>query len=121
MQERRLTVEDIMWSWARWCWQGETPGNMLRYYAEEIDTRGIVEEHAQGVEVLHKALPHPERMIIIAEYPQRNVRFWDMDTGQRRVAARRWISAVTGATLTDQQYQIYLGMFLDSVKRRFHL
>ncbi|WP_338618169.1 hypothetical protein [Pigmentiphaga sp. CHJ604] len=120
-ENRSLSVDDVMWSWARWCWSGETPGNLLRYYADEIDARPIVMEHAHGVDALHRALPHHERMVIIAEYPQRNVRFWDLEHDARRSAARRWISSVTGVSLTDHQYRLYLGLFIDAVKRRFYL
>lgn len=116
---RGLTPEDILWNWARWCWAGETVGNMERYVSYEDDHRPINTDHAQAVQALHEALPHHEQMIIIAEYPQKNVMFGHIDSAAGRcAAARRWIAAVTGVELTEPQYKLYLGFFKEMVGRK---
>jgi len=72
---RQMTADDLLWNWARWCWSGETVGNMTPYVSWEDDHRPINQEHAQVVERMHRALPHHEGMVITAEYPQKNVKF----------------------------------------------
>src|SRR5690606_642247 len=52
-----LTADDLLWNWARWCWAGETVGNMVPYQPHRDDFRPIMVEHAQAVERLHGALP----------------------------------------------------------------
>lgn len=39
---------------------------------------------------MHEVLPWHERMVIIAEYPQKNSLFKDMTAAERLAAARRW-------------------------------
>src|SRR5690606_19888174 len=114
--DRGLTADDLLWNWARWCWSGETVGNMERYVSYEDDHRPIMFEHAVVVETLHAALPQHERMIVIAEYPQKNVMFGHIESASARcAAARRWIGSVTGVALTEPQYKLYLGFFKDAV------
>lgn len=112
-----LTADDLLWNWARWCWAGDTVGNMEPYQAPHDDFKPIMVEHAQAVERMHRALPRHEQMVIIAEYPQKNVRFGALSDQQRREHARRWIGATTGVWLTANDYQLYLGLFRDAVRR----
>jgi len=113
-----LTGDDLLWNWARWTWTGGPVGNMDRFIHEDEDPgRAISESHAQQVEALHQALPHHERMAVIAEYPQKNAMFGDLPAHQRRARARRWIARVTGVSLTDAEYQLYVGLFRDLVER----
>lgn len=114
-----LTADDLLWNWARWCWAGATVGNMEAYVSWEDDHRPIMTDHAQIVEAMHSALPHQERMVIIAEYPKKNVMFGDLDSHARCRVARAWIKECTGVELTDIQYRLYLGLFKDRVQRRF--
>jgi len=52
------------------------------------DPRRILYDHAQVVETLHAALSWHERMVISAEYPQKNAKFGGLDPKGRRKAAR---------------------------------
>lgn len=113
-----LTGDDLLWNWARWTWSGCTVGNMAVHYAEDVDPRPINHDHAMAVEAMHAALPWHERMIVIAEYTQKGVRFDGMGTKDRRKAAREWIAEMTGVTLTDAEYRIYLGLFRNEVERK---
>ncbi len=112
------TAEDLMWNWARWCWVGATVGNMQPYVSYQDNYHPILVDDARAVDAMHRRLPHHEAMIITAEYPQRNVRFADMAAPERRRAAIRWILSVTGLQISEQQYQLYLGLFLHDVSRR---
>lgn len=112
-----LTADDLLWNWARWCWAGDTVGNMEPYQAHRDDFKPIMVEHALAVERMYRALPRPEQMVIIAEYPQKNVRFGMLSEPQRRTLARRWIYETTGVYVTDEQYGLYLGLFRDAVRR----
>lgn len=113
----RLNADAVLWNWARWCWSGASVGNMTWYEPETEDYRPIEVGHAMKVERLHQALPLVERMIIIAEYPQRYERFAGLEAQQRRMAALRWIARVTGKTVSATEYRLYLGLFKDKVKR----
>ena len=116
--DRGLSADDLIWNWARWCWSGETVGNMAAYISDADEYRPIMTDHALAVEALHAALPQHERMIIIAEYPQKNVMFGHIESAAGRCsAARRWIHRVTGVDLSEHQYKIYLGFFKDAVRR----
>ncbi|AZR94607.1 hypothetical protein BBB39_13080 [Bordetella trematum] len=115
---RKLTGDDLLWNWARWCWSGETVGNMTVYVSWEDDVRPINTDHARAVEAMHAALPWHERMIVIAEYTKKNSLFADLSAGERIRKARRWIEEVTGVSLTETQYRLYLGLFRDYVERR---
>lgn len=114
----RLTGDDLIWNWARWTWSGATVGNMEAYVSWEDDHRPINYDHAQAVEAMHAALPWHERMIIIAEYPQKNAMFGDLDPRARRKAAREWIANTAGVSLTDTEYKLYLGLFRNEVERK---
>lgn len=116
---RALTADDILWNWARWCWSGETVGNMARYVSWEDDYRPIQIDQAMIVEGMHKQLPHHEGMVITAEFPQKNAMFGGLASDARQAAARRWIYSVTGVHLSDNEYKLYLGLFKDRVQRRF--
>lgn len=113
-----LTADDLLWNWARWCWAGETVGNMTPYQPARDDFNPIMIDHAQAVERMHQALPRHEQMVVIAEYPQKNVRFGMLNEQQRRVLARRWIGTTTGVWMTDELYSLYLGLFRDAVGRQ---
>lgn len=116
---RPVSVEDILWNWARWCWSGETVGNMMPYASWEDNLIGICHDQARIVEGMHKALPHHEGMVITAEFPQKNAMFGDLHAKARMEAARRWIGQATGIWLTEAEYQIYLGMFKGRIERKF--
>lgn len=112
-----MTPDDLLWNWARWCWSGTTVGNMQPYVPWEDDHRPIMTDHARTVDELHQTLPWHERMVIIAEYPQKNKLFADMHTRQRMEAALRWIAKETGVYLKEPEYRLYLGLFKDQVGR----
>jgi hypothetical protein len=117
MNDGALTGDDYLWNWARWTWSGATVGNMETFIPEEDDHRPIHYDHARRVEILHSVLPWHERMVIIAEYPQKNAMFGGMGNADRSRAARRWIDRVTGVALTDTEYRLYLGFFKNTVER----
>ena len=94
----RLSGYDLLWNWARWTWSGATVGNMEAYVSWEDDPRPIFHDHALVVEAMHAALPWHERMVIIAEYPQKNAKFGGLDPKGRRKAARPWIANSTGSS-----------------------
>lgn len=113
-----LTADDLLWNWARAEWSGETVGNMAAYVPWEDDFRPINTDNARAVARLVAGLPHHERMVIIAEYPQKNVMFKGLPARERRDAARRWIAEVTGVRLTDHHYRLYLGLFKHTIERK---
>ncbi|OZI39020.1 hypothetical protein CEG14_05650 [Bordetella genomosp. 1] len=115
---RQLTGDDLLWNWARWCWSGATVGNMQAYVSWEDDGRPINTYHAEKVAEMHAALPWHERMVLIAEYPQKNAMFGALDARARCDVARKWIAETTGVALTGVQYRLYLGLFRDQVARR---
>lgn len=115
---RTLTGDDLLWNWARWAWSGTAVGNMAPYLSEAEVVRPINERHAQQVQSMYEMLPWHERMAVIAEYPQKHARFGALDAGARGTAARRWIAETTGVTLSQAQYQNYVGMFREAVARR---
>ncbi|KAG0752999.1 hypothetical protein G6F22_021635 [Rhizopus arrhizus] len=91
---------------------------MAVHYAEEVDPRPINHDHALLVEAMHAALPWHERMVVIAEYPQKNAMFGAMDTKARRKAALEWIATTTGIALNETEYKLYLGLFRNQVERK---
>lgn len=113
-----LTGDDFLWNWARWSWSGATVGNMEAYVSWEDDHRPINYDHARAVEEMHAALPWHERMVVIAEYPQKNAMFGGMDPRARRRAAREWIAETTGIAMNETEYKLYLGLFRNQVERR---
>ncbi|VFR88907.1 phage protein [plant metagenome] len=113
-----LTADDLLWNWARWTWSGAAVGNMAHVIHEGDDVRPINERHAQAVEALHATLPWHERMVVIAEYPQKHGRFAMQAGAARRQAARAWIFEMTGVHLSDTDYKLYLGLFKDEVGRK---
>lgn len=115
---RPIDADSILWNWARWCWSGETVGNMTPYVSWEDKPKEINHDHARIVDAMHKALPHHEQMIIIAEYPRKNAWFGRFHTRQRQEVARRWITEVTGIHLTEDEYKMFLGFFKNQVERR---
>lgn len=119
MEARGLTADDLLWNWARWTWSGATVGNMAPVLRDDdVDTSEIYQPHAQAVERLHALLPWHERMVIIAEYPQRHARFGGKVAAARRQAARSWIFETTGVHLSDTDYKLYLGLFKIEVERK---
>lgn len=111
-----LNGDDLLWNWARWTWSGTTVGNMTPYVSWEDDHRPINIDHARKVEEMHAALPWHERMVIIAEYPQKNAMFGELTAAERGVRARRWIADKTGVALTETEYKLYLGLFRGQVE-----
>ncbi|KAG0905832.1 hypothetical protein G6F31_021890 [Rhizopus arrhizus] len=67
---------------------------------------------------MHAALPWHERMVVIAEYPQKNAMFGAMDTKARRKAALEWIATTTGIALNETEYKRYPGLFRNQVERK---
>ncbi|CAB3726734.1 hypothetical protein LMG26690_04411 [Achromobacter animicus] len=65
--------------------------------------RPILHDQVQVVEAMHSALPWHERMMIIAEYPQRNAKFGGLDPKGRRKAARACIATTTGVALMETE------------------
>lgn len=114
-----LSGHDLLLNWARWTWRGEAVGNMARYYSDvaDEDKREPLAWLAEQVERLHAALPIHERMIVIAEYPQRNRRFAGLGEHARNDAARRWIAEVTDVHMAAFQYRLYLALFQNQVER----
>lgn len=115
---RTMSADDLLWNWARHCWSGSTVGNMEHYVPWEDDHRPINVDHARAVGAMHQALPWHERMVIIAEYPQKNRLFAGMHARQRIEAALRWIGRTTGVWLTETEYKLYLGLFKTAVERK---
>ncbi|WP_313622840.1 hypothetical protein [Achromobacter sp.] len=114
----KLTGDDLMWNWVRWTWSGAAVGNMHVYVSDEDDYRPINQHHAMVVEEMHAALPWHERMIVIAEYPQKNAMFGDLTARARIAKALDWIADTTGVVLTETEYKLYLGLFRGQVERR---
>lgn len=92
---------------------------MQRYVPWEDDYRPIMIEQALIVDCLHKMLPHHEGMVITSEYPQKNAKFAGLTADARQMIARRWITEVTGVTLSADEYRAHLDQFKDRVQRRF--
>ncbi len=113
-----ITADDCLWNWARWCWSSATVGNMETYIPWEDDPRPIMTDHARKVDEMHQALPWHERMVIIAEYPQKIRLFKDLLPKERMAKARRWIGSVTGVHTSETQYKLYLGLFKSQVGRK---
>lgn len=113
----RIDADSLLWNWARWCWSGETVGNMTPYVSWKDDHTPINYDQARVVDNMHRQLPHHEGMVIIAEYPQKNVMFGEFHARQRCEAARRWIGRVTGVWLNENEYKIYLGLFKHQVAK----
>lgn len=84
----------------------------------EDDHRPINLDHARKVEEMHAVLHWHERMVIIAEYPQKNAMFGDLTALECETAARRWIESTMGVSLGETEYKLYLGLFRDRVERR---
>lgn len=118
MVDRDLTADDLLHNWTRWVWSGSAVGNMEQHIPEDDDARPINHWHAQQVEALHAALPWHEQMVITAEFPQKNARFYGLDGFERNSAARRWIREQTRVDMTDVQYRLYLGLFKREVERK---
>ncbi len=114
---RPYDADSILWNWARWCGTGPTVGNMAPHYADDDNSERVDIRQAEEVDRLHKTLPHPEQMIVIAEYPQRNGRFEGLTAQQRREAAQRWVKSVTGVWVREVEYRLYVGLFKDLVWR----
>ncbi|AUT46993.1 hypothetical protein [Achromobacter sp. AONIH1] len=118
-----LSGDELLWNWARWCWSGSPVGNLPVHFSDsdEDEYRPILIDVAQGVELLHQALPQHEAMVIIAEYPQRHERFAGLDALSRMKKAQRWIKAATGVDLSDAHYKLYLGLFMEKVEREIRI
>ena len=116
-EDRPLNGSDLLWNWARWCWTGETPGNMQRYVPQEDDHRPIMIDHARAVQALYERLSRHEMMIIQAEYTRKNSWFGHLSADGRRTVARRWIREVTGAVLRQEDYVRLLDAFRQRVEK----
>lgn len=91
---------------------------MADYVPYEDEFRPICIDQAKEVDRLHQKLDHSQRMVIIAEYPQRNGLFQGLRPETRSKRARRWIYVVTGAWLLDVEYQRELVVFKQRVEER---
>ncbi|NYT38886.1 hypothetical protein ERD78_18785 [Allopusillimonas soli] len=111
----RIDADSLLWNWARYCWSGATVGNMMPYLVDKVASEPVNMYQALVIDRMHRTLPHHEGMIITAEYPQRNVRFFDLQEHERMQAARRWIAQITGVHLTDNEYRLYLGLFKNRI------
>lgn len=114
---RKLSGDCLLWNWARWCWTGETVGNMQRYIPWEDNFNPINIEHARAVNVLYERLPRHEAMVIQAEYTRKSSHFGEYSSSERVVVARRWIKLVTGAVLRDEDYRRHLEAFKATVEK----
>lgn len=114
----KITADDLLRNWAAYVWSGPTVGNMEAYVPWDDDGWPVHTDHAKAVEDMHKTLPWHERMVIIAEYPQRKHLFSGMTASERLGAARRWIGQTTGVWLSEPEYRIYLDAFKRSIERR---
>lgn len=100
-----LSGSDLLWNWSRWCWIGPTVGNMIVPVPWDDEKAPPVNvEHACIVQALYDRLPHVHRMVILAEYPQRNRRFPRKTASERCTLAREWIRKESGVTLTASHY-----------------
>lgn len=117
---QRIDADSLLWNWARWCNSGAVVGNMVDYIPFDDDDKPtpICAAHAEIVDRLHQLLPRPQRMIIIAEYPQRRIRFRGLGAKVRSEKARRWIYTATGIWIRDFEYQIKLCEFKKEVEGR---
>ena len=112
----KYDVDDIIWNWVRWCWSGKHVGNMVPYIPWRDDFRPININQARQVdELLHRLQLH-ERMVVIAEYPQKNGRFADMHARQRMETARRWIAKTAKVWLTEKEYEACLRVFKNMIE-----
>lgn len=114
----RIDADSLLWNWARWCNSGAAVGNMADYIPFDDDNKPapICIAHAEAVHRLHQSLPHYQRMIVIAEYPQRRIRFHGLNARSRSEKARRWIYEATGIWVRDFEYQIDLSRFIKQVE-----
>lgn len=112
---RAYDADAILWNWARWCNSGPVVGNMTNHIPYEDEFRPICIAQAEIVDKMHQELALPQRMVVIAEYPQRNGRFQGLQAKQRAEKARRWIHAITGMWLLDIDYQRNLTVFKQRV------
>lgn len=113
-----ITPDDCIWNWVRWASSGETVGNMAPHVPWDDNRILIMVDHARRVDEMHQALPWHERMVVIAEYSQKNRLFKDLNAKQRIERARLWIEEVTGVRLTEHEYKMYLGFFKNQVARK---
>ncbi|QTC00502.1 hypothetical protein JYG33_03275 [Alcaligenes sp. SORT26] len=114
---QKLSGDDLLWNWARWCWSGETVGNMERYVPWEDDYRPINQDHAEAVNILYQCLPLYQAMVVQAEYTRKNSHFGNLSASERLVVARRWIRQITGAILRDEDYKRHLKGFRAKVEK----
>lgn len=116
---QRIDADSLLWNWARWCNSGAVVGNMPDYIPFDDEQKDpICTVHAEAVDRLHQLLPHHQRMIVIAEYPQRRIRFRGLGAKVRSEKARRWIYTATGIWVRDFEYQLKLKEFKNEVEGR---
>lgn len=113
----RITGHDLLLNWARSENSGTTVGNMA-VHIHESEPLPINEYHAQKVREMYEKLPWHERMILQAEYSNRQRLFGDASAKERRPAAIRWIATTTGVALNETEYKLYLGLFRNQVERK---
>lgn len=121
-------VEQELWNWSRWCWDGEWPigtrpadpvPTVCDYppregeYDECQDApAAICYDHAIQVNAAYETLPLVERRVIQAEYPRRR-EYGDLLPHQRRAKACRVIG------INEIYYRIALADFKKTVWRMF--
>lgn len=116
-KKQGLSGDDLLWNWARWCWSGQTVGNMERYVPWQEDFRPIHQDHALAVDAPYQRLPHYQAMVIQAEYPRKNAQYGHLTASERQATARLWIKKVTGAVLRDEDYRRHLMDFRITVEK----
>jgi len=113
-----LSADALLWNWARWCWQGETVGNMAVYFPEdERAFETIQQDHGQAVQDLYSRQHRYVQMAVTAEYPQKHVRFAGLDQGERQATACRWIKQATAVCLTGREYRLAVDQFRALIRR----
>lgn len=113
----KFTGDDLLWNWVRWCWSGDTVGNMQPYVRDDDDFRPIHVAHALAVDALYQCLPREQALAVQAEYTRKNTWFRQHTPTERRVLARRWIQQATGRLVRDDEYLLWVADFKSKVEK----
>lgn len=124
-------VEDELWNWSRWCWQGAWPhpnpnvkcASAERNYLAPTEERDDGEEeeprpipvnhdHARRVQAAYDGLVLVEQRVVQAEYPRRH-EYAGLSASERMTKACRLLD------IGPIYYKIALGMMKERVRREF--